>query len=482
MTLHYRDYLDQIENWIENHKQEYLSELDRLVRIRSVAEKTDGKYPFGEGAAKALDYALNIAETYGFETENDDYYTGSAVWHGTNRNHGAAFVCHLDVVPDGTGWNYPPYEPTVVGHQMVGRGASDNKGSALAALFALRCLKELGISLNYTYRVLWGCQEEAGMNDMPYFLKMHKNNLPDLFLVCDSLFPLHHGEKGIMTADLVTKLPGDHVIGFQGGLVSNSVPDKASAVLKNICAKELQKCITDKLISIEEMGETILVTASGISGHAAFPENTDNAIGRLARALAGSGLVKGREQEVFDFLGNAVSAYDGQALGVASSDDISGKTTAIGGVVSLKDGILRQNLNIRYVIKADQEKLINGLLQAAKVHGFEVENLNNDPPVYLPLDYMNSLPSKLTALAEDLINIPHLDPVVLAGATHMRKLPNALGFGPNVKQSGYADPPKIGVAHGPDEAVDLNVMWRAIKIYASSMIMLDEILSKELED
>ncbi|MBT4832866.1 MAG: succinyl-diaminopimelate desuccinylase [Porticoccaceae bacterium] len=49
------------------------------------------------------------------------------------------FAGHTDVVPSGpaSSWSQPPFEPTVVGGQLYGRGAADMKGSLAAMLVAV---------------------------------------------------------------------------------------------------------------------------------------------------------------------------------------------------------------------------------------------------------------------------------------------------------------------------------------------------------
>lgn len=78
-----------------------------------------------------------------WETKDIDRHCGIAVWKGqTDKTIG--LFGHLDVVPAGRAQGIPPYEPVVSHGYILGRGASDNKGPAVAALYAIRCLREQG--------------------------------------------------------------------------------------------------------------------------------------------------------------------------------------------------------------------------------------------------------------------------------------------------------------------------------------------------
>jgi acetylornithine deacetylase len=57
---------------------------------------------------------------------------------------------HIDVVPAGdeANWSYPPWQGTVAGGKVYGRGAVDMKGGLCCALYAARALREAGVRLD----------------------------------------------------------------------------------------------------------------------------------------------------------------------------------------------------------------------------------------------------------------------------------------------------------------------------------------------
>jgi len=55
---------------------------------------------------------------------------------------------HLDVVPEGKEWIYPPYTCTEKDGFLIGRGIQDNKGPAVAVLYAMKYCSEKEILNN----------------------------------------------------------------------------------------------------------------------------------------------------------------------------------------------------------------------------------------------------------------------------------------------------------------------------------------------
>lgn len=474
--MNYHDWLGQIDAWIAGHENDYIRDLSAMVNIESVAILTPGQlHVLGDGCARALDKALELAEGFGLETENDEYYCGSALLPGAESRE-LAMVGHLDVVPAGSGWDFEPFHATVRDGQLIGRGSVDNKGASMAAMYALRCLKELGVPLKHTIRLLMGCHEESGMTDIPHFLEKHTAHLPELFLVCDCAFPIHYGEKGIVRMKLSHAVSGGNLLEFSGGVAANSIPEEAYAVLSGVTEEQARAALAGTPVSaVKTVPEGVRVEARGISGHAASPETgTENAIAKLAAALTASGLLTDDAARAVAFLDRAIGDYYGTGLGIAYEDEMSGKNTSVGGMARLENGVLSQTLNIRCAITADMDGLIAAVQRCCDENGFTLEVLSADAPLYIPLDSMNGLPLKLCAMANELLGTEDLKPAVLPGGTHTRLLPNAIGYGPNMGPELEFKKKRFGSPHGANEAVILEDMMKAIRVYAATWIWLDE--------
>ena len=105
-----------------------ITTLQELLAIPSVeADPAGPDAPFGREIARALEYVLAWGERHGFTTKNLSGYAGH-LEYGTGDELVGVLV-HLDVVPAGEGWRYPPFSGTVADGKIYGRGANDDKAS-----------------------------------------------------------------------------------------------------------------------------------------------------------------------------------------------------------------------------------------------------------------------------------------------------------------------------------------------------------------
>src|SRR5690554_601263 len=173
--------------------------LRELIAIPSVKSSPAGPgAPFGLEMARALEYVLAWGEKEGFRTQNFSGYAGHLEYGEGEEDLGV--LLHLDVVPAGAGWQYPPFQGSRMGDRIYGRGAVDDKGPVVAVLYALKALKEAGVQPDRKIRVIFGCDEESGWKCMEhYFQKAPK---PAFGFVPDADFPLIHCEKGFVALTL----------------------------------------------------------------------------------------------------------------------------------------------------------------------------------------------------------------------------------------------------------------------------------------
>lgn len=462
----------RLDLWLEQNRQQMVDDIISLVNIKSVSSAPSGNFPYGEGCAKALDQALALSRRYGLEAENHQYHCGTARLAGTSPQEIGLFT-HVDIVPEGENWIFEPYKALVRQGCIIGRGASDNKGPAMSALHALRCLQDLDIHLNHSVRIFFGCNEENGMSDLDYYLQHHR--APQFSLIPDCTFPVCNGEKGIMKLQLAARVRETNLLNISGGTVTNMVPSFAYALLSGADYNQVSALATDsgvQGISVFYEGDYVGVTAEGIAGHAAFPAGTVNAIQKLAAFLSGNHLVTGDAAKPLAFIAEAFADFYGQGLGIDYEDQISGPMTHVGSVIAMENGLLTQDVNIRYPITADTNRVVGGISARCGQGGMEVLRLENDPPSYLPADHpavrvLRDLSNRILGRDEK--------PYVMGGGTYARKLPNAVGYGAGIKGPSPFGKDR-GDGHQPDECVRIQDMVNAVKIYCMALIQLDQML------
>ena len=97
---------------------------------------------------------------------------------------------HHDVQPQGDDalWESPPFEPTLRGDRLYGRGTSDDKAGVTAHLAAIRALSEvLGDELQVGIVLFIEGEEEFGSRSFPSFLEQQRDRLAaDVIVVADS--------------------------------------------------------------------------------------------------------------------------------------------------------------------------------------------------------------------------------------------------------------------------------------------------------
>ena len=158
---------EKVSRLIDSYRESFVETLQEWVRIPSVRSEAEEGAPFGREVRNMLDRAMADARKLGFPVRDFDGYACDITLGGAEEK--IAVLGHLDVVPVGDGWTKPPFEGLVENGRIYGRGTNDDKGPALASLFAMKAIKEAGIPLKKSIRMILGCDEESGWEDMAYY-------------------------------------------------------------------------------------------------------------------------------------------------------------------------------------------------------------------------------------------------------------------------------------------------------------------------
>src|SRR5690554_1109364 len=275
-------------------KDDIIGSLQKLLMIKSVESEARHGMFFGEGVNQALEEVLELAGILGFKTSNLDGYCGYAEIGSGKEMVG--ILCHLDVVPAGKGWTYPPFGAEIHDNKIFGRGSIDNKGPLIAALYALKAIKDCEIDIKKRVRVIMGTDEESGWKGLEYYLRNDEE--PAMAFSPDAEFPVIYGEKGILTFKLKSgfnqKKTGKEVTNskvkikeINGGNAPNMVPDYCQVILETDYKELIREKLYDFVdktgfnIKFTDKNDFIELESHGVSAHASLPWDGSNAISSL---------------------------------------------------------------------------------------------------------------------------------------------------------------------------------------------------------
>jgi acetylornithine deacetylase/succinyl-diaminopimelate desuccinylase family protein len=194
--------LDKERLWayIDDHKDYLLDVLDRLVRAKTVNP------PGNE--AEAARVVMKEFDSLGipYKTYEKEAGRTNIVGDFGKDSPSLMVIAHLDVVPEGEGWEHPPFEATVKEGKVYGRGTSDDKGPLASVLLALKALKELNIGFTGTFSVAGVADEERGSMFGVRYLLQEKLIKPNYVLVAEAMNGnIEIAEKGSAGGRLISK-------------------------------------------------------------------------------------------------------------------------------------------------------------------------------------------------------------------------------------------------------------------------------------
>lgn len=444
--------------YVENYEKEAIENLQKLLQIDSVLDETTIEVgaPFGKGIQNALESFLAMASNDGFKTFNDEGYAGIIEYGEGDETIGV--LCHLDVVPTGNNWKYPPFSATIEDGKIYARGAMDDKGPTMAAYYALKILKDLNVKLNKKIQIILGTDEETGWRGISHYKQ--KYGLPEIGFAPDADFPLIYGEKGILNTVVENKEQDDDVVYIKGGERFNVVIDHVEAATLKNHQEAFNQYLLDNNLSGEVSEKDGLYTYSikGISAHAMEPFKGVNAGTHMLKFLSNfsnNGLIKfGALLHNDHFLNN---------LNLAYSHDEMGELTCNIGIINFEKGLNKLTLDMRCPTGFDINNFENTLKELSKEYMLECQIVANKAPHYIePTDpLVTTLYQAYVKYTNDTINKPH----TIGGGTYARAIKKGVAFGMEM-------PGAETVAHQPNEYLIIKDFLTCIAIYAEAMYEL----------
>lgn len=229
--------MDAINQYIEENRESFQSDLFELLRIPSVS--TDSRHK--NDMQTAANWVANQFQSMQFETEIVPTPGHPIVYAQSPAVPGAPTVLvygHYDVQPPDPldEWLSPPFEPTVRDGNVYARGATDDKGQMLTHIKSAQAWIESGESLPIQIKYLIEGEEEVGSSNLDGFLNENLERLNcDVAVISDTgqFGPgkpaITYGLKGIVYFEVFLRGPRQDL---HSGTFGGSVANPANAMAK----------------------------------------------------------------------------------------------------------------------------------------------------------------------------------------------------------------------------------------------------------
>lgn len=462
-------YQKQIEAFIDSHVDEMIEDVKTLVRIDSKRGMALPGKPYGIGPAQAIEEAQKMMEKYGLAARNYENYVVAGDFN--NKEKQLDILAHLDVVTVTPDWTVTqPFEPVVIDGRLYGRGTSDDKGPAVAALYAMRAIKECGIDLKKNVRLILGADEECGSSDLKYYYSIEKE--APMSFTPDADFPLINIEKGHLAKEFTASFEKEdlasEVTAFHGGDKVNVVPANAYALVRGLSKEVIEEAAakeTDGVAyTVTEENGLVKIAAKGVAAHASTPEIGKNAVCALLGLLSRLPLAEGKKQTV---IRNCVKLfpmtdYHGAALGVDLEDEISGRLSMNLGIMDLENDVLTGVFDSRIPLCGTDENVTEVIRKNMAEHGLTLEEGKMGEGHYVPAD--SPLVKSLLDSFEKYSGVKG-EPMAIGGGTYVHGLERGVAFG--CAMEGIDNH-----MHGDDEFMEVDVLVMSAKIFADAILKL----------
>ncbi len=493
----------RIETLVEEQRDAIVAALRDLLKFRTVGGDADAaaEAAYRAEIAKSLDFLSAQAAAMGFTWRNHDNLLAVA-----ELPHDGPFVAlpvHVDVVPPGDGWSHDPFAAEVADDVIYGRGCQDDKGPVIQCLFAMKVLKDLGLTLRRGARLVVGTAEEFGdWPDMQLYPKVEP--APEFAIVSDAGFPIVNGEKGMLNLRVRAELPAGEDDGTGGyrlksarsGERANIVPPHAELAFAgdassepDLLARELERFLSRTpdaraVLSHPAGGHDAVIQFTGRSAHGSTPQEGHSALLDMLRFMTASAFLSDDEADLATFLLEAGEDITGDRINIASNHEFIGPTTVNLGVLrwELEDrvsggvpetiGKVEVILNIRPTMGLPAKEAADRASREVADYAEETGFTLTAEPFTKALDAIWVDPEKhpefIGALKESYTAITGREAALSAigGTTYAKAFPCAVCFGP-------VDPAEEEeLAHQVDERLAVAHLLRNVKIYALALARL----------
>ena len=491
--------------------EDVMRDTARIISFETVSGGTEEQeHKYREQIPACLQWLSELAAHHGFHFRQWDNEVAEIEWAmepeaGEGKRPVFGIASHIDVVTPVGNWTHGPFDGKVEDGIFYGRGAQDDKGPLIQALYGMIAVKKAGIRPPCDVRIIIGTHEETGdWTDIEAYLK--ERPAPDYCYTPDADFPVIIGEKGMMNLKVTAQWPrlernpetGMEFLSFSGGERSNIVPALAEVLMrfpveaKNEVMKELVRETTRFTVENKDSNITLvpnneeeseaqgyyeaLLSFVGKAAHSSTPDYGHNAILDGLKFFADIETLPGPVRSFIQFLHFASAGNDGANLGIAGTHQFVGDTTCVISLLDVGPEGGTANLNTRPTMGTTTADVLENAQVAAKAFtdatGLEIQVEQDGRAVdAIYLDpkqpHLNQFLSSLRQAYETVVG-ETCDMIAIGGTTYAKGFPNCCAFGPVLL--GVDE----GLAHQTDERMAVDSIKRNTLIYALSLAFMDQ--------
>jgi acetylornithine deacetylase/succinyl-diaminopimelate desuccinylase-like protein len=217
--------------YARSHQPQFVAELKQFARFPSVSAQPR----FAAQMSKCASWLAAHLRRIGLERVRTVPTSGPPIvyaeWRHAPRRPTLLVYGHYDVQPaDPVGeWRSPPFEPTLRGENVYGRGVCDNKGQMLTHVKAIESFLATARALPVNVKCVFEGEEEVGSaNLMPFVAGNRRALAADAFVLSDTVMlgpeqpALTHATRGDLYLELEVRGPKhDLHSGNFGGAIHN---------------------------------------------------------------------------------------------------------------------------------------------------------------------------------------------------------------------------------------------------------------------
>jgi dipeptidase D len=390
-------------------------------------------------------------------------------------------VTHGDVQPaDPTKWQQSPFllDTTSEPGKLIARGTEDDKGAIATALYAMKAIKDNGITLNNRIELMVYLAEESDWEPIKAFMKHYQQ--PKYAVTIDASYPVVVAEKGwsliAPTFSGTSAKTGVYVSDLRGGAFVSQIPEDASVMLHNAndetlnIIKQNVARLNAVSVTLSNQNNGVLITVKGESAHSSEPESGHNAIAHLAEVLRGIELENNSDGQAIKFINQLIGLdlYGKQFGNIAYQHDFMGPMTVSPTLLKRAGNDITLSINLRRPVGKEEAVLKTQINEAITAwqqrNGVTLTNTNiiigtpmlldSAPHAQALLDIFKHFSGDQTASF-----------VSIGGGTNAKLFDNAVSFGPSM-------PGKKYTGHSEHEFLTEQQIKLNLKMYTAMLVKL----------